>query len=133
MSFRVIRPGFLSTLQDAGRWGYQSQGVPVSGAMDREAMTFANVLVGNAEDSVVIEMALHGAELEAETDMLIALSGGGSAAYVEETRLHFDRPLGIRRGTVIKFLPSSFGRSTYLAVAGGIEAPLVMNSRATYL
>jgi len=133
MSLRVIRPGFLTTLQDAGRWGYQSQGVPVGGAMDRDAMTQANLLVGNAEDCVVIEMALHGAEFEAEADLLIALSGGGAAAYVGETKLLFDRPLGITRGTVIKFLPSSFGRFTYLAIAGGIYAPAVMNSRATYL
>jgi len=133
MSLRVIRPGFLSTLQDAGRWGYQAQGVPVSGAMDRDAMTQANLLVGNPHDSVVIEMALHGAEFEAEADMLIALSGGGSAAYVDEIKLPFDRPLGIPRGTIIRFLPASFGRFTYLAVAGGIDAPVVMNSRATYL
>jgi len=133
MSLRVIRPGFLSTLQDAGRWGYQSQGVPVGGAMDRDAMTQANLLVGNPESSAVIEMALHGAEFEAEADMLIALSGGGSAAYVREAKLPFDRPLGIPAGTVIQFLPSSFGRFTYVAIAGGIDAPVVMNSRATYL
>jgi antagonist of KipI len=133
MSLRVIRPGFLSTLQDAGRRGYQSQGVPASGAMDRDAMVQANILVGNAENGVVIEMALHGAEFEAETDMLIALSGGGSAAYVDETKLAFDKPLGVRKGAIIRFLPASFGRFTYLAVAGGFEVPAVMNSRATYL
>jgi antagonist of KipI len=133
MSLRVIRPGFLSTLQDTGRWGYQSQGVPVSGAMDIDALRHANLLVGNPEYSVVIEMTLHGAEFEAEADVLIALAGGGSIAYAGDTLLPFNRPLGIRKGTVVKFHPADFGRYTYLAVAGGIQAPVVMNSRATYL
>ena len=30
----VIKPGMLTTIQDAGRWGLQSRGVPVAGPMD---------------------------------------------------------------------------------------------------
>jgi len=30
---RVIRGGMLTTIQDTGRWGYQSRGVPVAGPM----------------------------------------------------------------------------------------------------
>jgi hypothetical protein len=32
MSFKVLRPGLLSSLQDIGRIGYQKYGINVSGA-----------------------------------------------------------------------------------------------------
>jgi len=31
----VVRPGMLTTIQDAGRWGWQGRGVSVAGPMDR--------------------------------------------------------------------------------------------------
>ena len=34
MGFIVKNPGISTTIQDAGRYGYQASGVPVSGAMD---------------------------------------------------------------------------------------------------
>ena len=33
-SLKVVRPGMLTTIQDLGRWGAQSMGVPVGGPMD---------------------------------------------------------------------------------------------------
>ena len=50
MGFRVITPGPLTTVQDAGRTGYQSQGFPVGGAMDLQALRMGNLLVGNPEN-----------------------------------------------------------------------------------
>ena len=31
MGFRVLKAGMLTTVQDLGRYGYQSQGISVSG------------------------------------------------------------------------------------------------------
>jgi KipI family sensor histidine kinase inhibitor len=45
----VLEPGMLTTVQDDGRWGLQNTGIPVSGAMDRQALAFGNLLVGNEE------------------------------------------------------------------------------------
>ena len=38
----VIKPGMLTTVQDAGRWGYQARGVPVAGPMDPVSHRLAN-------------------------------------------------------------------------------------------
>ena len=46
--FRVLEPGAFTTIQDAGRYGYQQFGIPVSGALDMFAFRVANILVGNA-------------------------------------------------------------------------------------
>ena len=43
----ILRPGMFTTVQDLGRWGFQSRGVPVSGAMDWYSHRLANRLLGN--------------------------------------------------------------------------------------
>ena len=48
MSLRILRPGLLTTVQDLGRFGYQQDGLVVSGAMDAVALRVGNLLVGNA-------------------------------------------------------------------------------------
>ena len=53
---RVIKPGLLTTVQDRGRWGFQSRGVSVAGPMDAYAHRLANALVGNADDTATLEV-----------------------------------------------------------------------------
>ena len=31
----IVRPGMLTTVQDLGRWGFRTYGVPTAGAMER--------------------------------------------------------------------------------------------------
>lgn len=47
MSIRVIVPGPLTTIQDAGRFGYQSSGIRPCGVMDRAAYDAAMALLGD--------------------------------------------------------------------------------------
>ena len=39
---KVLNSGFHTTIQDRGRWGFASLGVPVSGAMDAYSADLAN-------------------------------------------------------------------------------------------
>ncbi|MCE5334321.1 MAG: hypothetical protein LLG06_06995, partial [Desulfobacteraceae bacterium] len=43
-------------VQDLGRFGYRDRGVPLSGAMDGQALRVGNLLAGNAEDCACIEI-----------------------------------------------------------------------------
>ena len=47
MGIQIINGGFLTTVQDMGRYGYQETGMSVSGVMDTRAASLANILVGN--------------------------------------------------------------------------------------
>ncbi|MFT7234466.1 MAG: allophanate hydrolase subunit 2 [Methylophagaceae bacterium] len=47
MSFRIIKSGFLATIQDAGRYGYAKSGLSQSGVADEQAYHWANHLLGN--------------------------------------------------------------------------------------
>src|SRR6476660_3430520 len=78
----VIKPGWLTTVQDLGRYGYQQYGVPVSGAMDRRSFIIANRLVGNRDDDAGLEITVNGPELLFEQAAVIAVTGADLSASV---------------------------------------------------
>ncbi|AJY74127.1 biotin-dependent carboxyltransferase family protein [Paenibacillus beijingensis] len=133
MSFRIGNPGLLTTVQDLGRFGYQRQGVIVSGAMDRFALRMANLLVGNAEGEAALEATLIGPEITFGQDALISVCGGDLSAEVGGRPLPMWRPVWIRAGQTLRFGGCRSGARAYVAVAGGIGVPIVMESRSTYL
>ncbi|MFR5702073.1 MAG: hypothetical protein ACLUD0_09505 [Eubacterium ramulus] len=53
-----IKGGMLTTVQDLGRTGYQSQGFGVSGVMDVRSFKIANLLLDNPENEAVLEFTL---------------------------------------------------------------------------
>jgi antagonist of KipI len=130
---RVVQPGMLTTVQDLGRYGYQKYGVIVSGAMDAFALTVANILVGNTEGTAALEITMLGPKLAFEQDALIALTGFGLTPRIGDLELPTWRPLLVRGGSVLEFRPRPSGCRMYLAVAGGIQVPRVMDSASTYL
>ena len=75
MSVKVIIPGALTTVQDAGRYGYQNSGIQTSGVMDQKAYKQANELVGNPAGEAVLEATLFGGMMEVDEDTLIAFTG----------------------------------------------------------
>ena len=128
----IIRPGALTTVQDLGRWGAQSQGVPVAGPMDPVSHRIANALVGNDAGSATLEVTLIGPEVEFQDDRAVAVAGA-------EFELLLDgRPvaagaLEVRAGSRLRFASRRRGARAYLSVAGGIDVPPVLGSRATHL
>ena len=133
MSLRVLRPGLLTTVQDLGRQGYQRYGVSVGGAMDTISLRVANSLVGNAEGDAALEITLLGPTLQFERDTLIAICGGQWSPRIDEVVVPINRPLWLPAGTTLALGSAATGARAYLAVDGGIDVPLVMGSRSTYL
>lgn len=127
MEMRIIRGGMLTTVQDLGRHGVRGAGVPQGGAMDAFALRLANWLVGNAESAAALEMTLVGAEVEFSGDALVAV-GGGDFGGLELWRPHL-----VKAGTRLKFGAAKSGCRAYLAVSGGIEVPVVLGGRGTFL
>ena len=133
MSIRVLRPGLLTTVQDLGRWGKQRYGVVVGGAMDPFALRAANLLVGNQEGAAALEMTLLGPTLHLEDDAVVALCGGEFRPKYGDQTLPFWRPFFVEKGTTLNFGSAISGCRGYLAIAGGIDVPLLLGSRSTYL
>ena len=127
MEIKILRGGMMTTVQDLGRRGHRAAGVPLSGAMDPFAFRLANALVGNPEGGAALEFTLVGPELEFTSDALVAVTG----AECEGVRSW--RPFALRKGERLKLGSCSRGCRGYVAVRGGIDVPVVLGSRSTYL
>lgn len=127
----VLRPGMLTTIQDLGRWGHQSSGVPVSGPMDLYSHRLANQLVGNAETAAALEITLVGPELQARGDLLCAIAGAEFSLTVAGHSVHHVGAFRLPDGATIRFGERRLGARAALAVRGGIAVPATFGSRST--
>jgi antagonist of KipI len=129
----VIRAGLLTTIQDRGRWGFQSRGVPTSGPMDLRSHRLANALVGNGPDSAALEITLTGPEIEFDDERVVAVAGAELAIDVDGRRQATHSPFTASAGARVRMGERTAGARAYLAVAGGFDVPPVLGSRATHI
>lgn len=131
--FEVLSPGLLTTVQDRGRHGYQAFGMPVAGAVDEYAFRAANIILGNDENAAALELTLLGPKLKVLADTVIALTGADLGARLNGHELPCWQVVAVKAGDEISFAGVKSGCRAYLAVAGGIDVPVIMGSRSTYL
>ena len=129
----VLRGGAATTVQDLGRWGFQAMGVPVSGACDPDALRWANRAVGNPDDAAGLEVVAVGPELRVEQDTIVACTGADMDAHIDGRPMPAGEPVVAREGAVIRCGQTRGGLRSYLAVAGGLDVPVVLGSRSTCL
>lgn len=128
----VVEAGPLSTIQDAGRLGYQHLGFAASGAADLRALYLANHLVGNMPAAAGIEVTLGGLVLRPEAEVAFAVVGAGGRLYLDGVAAPLNRTLRARAGEEIR-LTRLTGARGYVAFAGGIVVRSVFGSAATDL
>jgi biotin-dependent carboxylase-like uncharacterized protein len=129
----VVKPGMLTTVQDLGRFGYQGLGVPVSGPMDSYSHRLANELVGNDPSAAALEITLLGPELAADGDVTCALAGARIETTLDGSPVPFDQPFRMPPGSRLRCGQRIKGTRMTLAVAGGLDLPPTLGSRATHL
>jgi len=129
----VLEPGPLTTVQDLGRYGYQRYGVPSSGAMDTFALRVANLLVGNPEGAAGLEMTLAGLQVRILADTVFAVTGADMRPRLDDRLVPMWRAVAAPKGATLSLGAARAGARAYLAVAGGIDVPVVLGSRSTYL
>ncbi|HZR06616.1 MAG TPA: biotin-dependent carboxyltransferase family protein [Candidatus Udaeobacter sp.] len=133
MSLFVERAGFLTSVQDLGRTGFREFGVSSGGALDFFGLRVANLLVGNHEGAAGLEVTLGGLQLRFEDGHVIAWCGGEFDAQIGSTPLPAGHAAHVQAGERLKFGRPQIGCRAWLAVSGGIEAPVVLGSRSTDL
>lgn len=137
-AIEVLQGGLLTTVQDLGRFGWRRHGVASAGAMDPPALRAANLLVGNPPGAAALECTVVGPELRILAPVWLALAGADLGAVLHREDLGpWPVPMGsavlARPGNRLAFTGRRAGCRAYVAVAGGIEVPEVMGSRATDL
>lgn len=130
---QVLTPSALTTVQDAGRRGWQAFGVPVSGPMDWFAHRAANLLVGNPSQAAALEIGFTSAEFLALQDCLIAATGPGFALFVNDRPMRMWVSIFVRKNGRIRLEKQDSGNWATLAAHGGIQTPLTLDSRSSYL
>jgi len=117
----VIRPGARTTVQDLGRPGYESSGVSPGGAVDRQALRTANLLVGNEQGAAVLELCVTGPILKFHAETVVALVAATG------------KPQRVAAGETVDFTKLTSAVRACLAVAGGLRVSKVLGSMATDL
>ena len=133
LSMKILTPGPLATLQDAGRFGYMSTGFGSGGAMDTRSMQIANILVGNDPGDGVIEMTMLGLSAQFNCDSIFALTGADMNPMLNGESIPMYQAVEVHKGDKLTMSAARKGMRGYLAVAGGFDIPLAMGSMSTNL
>ncbi|RNC89938.1 MAG: biotin-dependent carboxyltransferase [Allomuricauda sp.] len=130
--FKILKPGFFTSVQDQGRFGYRDKGVPVSGAMDAISASRANRLLENDPRSALLEITMTGPEIEFEAHTCICLSGAKFSAKVNEEPIGNDKVIRIQKGDKLSFGKLEQGFRAYLGIKGGVQEETVLGSKSFY-
>lgn len=125
-----MKPGLLTTPQDAGRIGYSHLGVGHAGAFDSPAFRLANALAGNPPDACALEITLLGPTLKFHAGAWIALTGAPIAARMDEQPVPMWAPWFVGEASVLALGAMPQGCRAYLAVRGGFDFEPVLGSRS---
>lgn len=128
IELRIEKAGLLTLIQDRGRSGYQAQGLPVGGAMDRRATRAANWLVGQEEDAPVLEMTLQGPDIQFSGAIQIAITGADLRPELDGIAAPMYRTLEIRAGQRLRFGSAQSGCRAYVAIRGQWQIPVWLGS-----
>lgn len=130
----VLRPGTMTTIQDyPGRTGWWHVGIPPSGPMDDLSFTLANTAVGNPPGTPALECTLLGPRLRFAEAEVVAVTGAPAEVTVDGEPIAMWEPVVVAAGAVLDIgAPADAGLRTYLAIRGGIDAPLYQGSAATF-
>jgi antagonist of KipI len=101
--------------------------------MDAFAFDAANVLAGNPPEAAVLEIGGGDTTLRVARDGIIAVTGGGYGLEVNVWKYPLWGSYFVRSGWTVRLSKIEGGMWAYLAVAGGLEASIVLGSRSTYL
>lgn len=124
----VKDPGLHTTIQDEGRSGFRSKGIPTSGAMDLRSYRLANHLLNNDPGKPVLEFIQVGPKLYFHARTTIVLAGGQYDAQLNGKQVPFAKPFNVKAGSELKIGKLLSGNYGYLSVEGGFHAPRILGS-----
>jgi biotin-dependent carboxylase-like uncharacterized protein len=128
---RVIQPGILALIQDAGRFGQHHIGLSNGGPLDPEAFHWANRLCGNPPGVSAVEITIGGLLLESDLSTRLAVTGANTGLQINGIAKPLWQSHPIHPGDRIELGFATSGTRAYLAVAGGFEIPPSFGSSAT--
>jgi antagonist of KipI len=130
---KILDAGPQTTVQDLGRIGQMRYGIPPSGPVDRFAFVLANRLVGNQDTAAALECTLIGPRFEITVAGAVSVTGADMPVSVNGEAVAGWATIAVKPGDVVKLGAARTGVRSYIGFAGGLDVPLVLGSRSTYL
>lgn len=131
-SIHVDGPGMYTTIQDAGRVGYQQYGMPVAGPMDSESYLLGQALVGNKEPLGALECTVLPPTLTVQGTCIVAFTGADMHPTINNIVVPRYIPFICHEGDIISGGFSQCGVRMYIAFSGGIDVPAINGSISTH-
>ncbi len=133
----IHQAGLHLTIQDHGRKGFQSLGVPESGALNHDARVIGNALVGNSAQDAVLETCFGGLSFSCNQAMRIALTGTMTTTlsiqdeHGSSLTVPAHRSVDVAAGRKVSLGPLKDSFSATIAIAGGIDVEPLYGARST--
>lgn len=121
-----------TTIQDAGRVGYQQYGMPVAGPMDSESYLLGQALVGNKEPLGALECTVLPPTLTVQGTCIVAFTGADMHPTINNIVVPRYIPFICHEGDIISGGFSQCGVRMYIAFSGGIDVPAINGSVSTH-
>lgn len=128
----ILSEGMHCSIQDLGRKGYRSYGVPISGAMDKYSAILANKLLNNEENASVMEMTRVGPKIMFEDHTLIVLTGADMSPTLNGEPMTMNFVYAVNTSDVLSFGHLMYGTRAYLGVKGGFMTEEKLKSRSYF-
>jgi len=135
-ALEILHVGLPVLFQDLGRPGQASQGISMSGAVDRASFKAANRLVGNPIGHAALEICLGGLRFRMHGRGVIAVTGAASTITIVNANgaaiagAH-NTAIALDDGDVVSLGTPAAGTRSYLAARGGFDVAPVLGSTAT--
>lgn len=137
----IISGGLHTTIQDAGRGGYQKFAMPLAGAFDNYAFRVANMLVGNeagaallragGRGAAALEFTFVGPTMKFASEAMVAVTGGRFDVKLDGSSCPQWEAVAVPAGGLLEIGAAITGARGYLSIAGGFDVPEYMGSRST--
>jgi len=128
---KVLNNPIFSTIQDAGRYGFENQGVPNSGSGDILSYRLGNHLLGNG-DVPSVEIIHGNLEVEFYSGCLIAITGSDMTPKINSVPVKMWESIQIYEGDILTFSTQKNGLRAYLSIKGGFRVKEIMKSSSTH-
>ncbi|MGC1516868.1 MAG: biotin-dependent carboxyltransferase family protein [Maribacter sp.] len=129
---KILKAGFYTTVQDAGRFQYRNKGVPVSGVMDELTVFKLNSLLENELTSAVLEITMTGPTLVFEEETYMAIGGAEMSATLNNLPIQNYKVYQVEIGDILSFGRLEKGFRCYLGVKEGFKSKVVLGSRSYF-
>ena len=132
MCLKIHRAAYAS-IQDGGRFGFESSGVGRAGFADARHAELANLLVCNRAAAPLVEIFAGAFEVEFLQDIDFATAGAACGLALDGVSVQIGARIRARSGQRLVLKKVYAGRILYLALAGAVALPPVLGSCATDL